>query len=227
MERRWAAWSRGKDTWEQECPLLIHCHPVKTNEKEARSWEHEISGHSTIPFCLWRRRFLQTLCAPQVCATGSPSFISSLFPHSLKYHSDSQINDLSREIRVSKPMFCFFFFFFKISRKFSLIAKKEKTTQGLCRELSPSLAAKNIISFHLVMSMCRVISCVVGRGCLLWPACSLDKTLLAFALLHFVIQGQTCLLFLPLHSNLLWWKWLLFLVLVLEGVIGLHRTGQC
>ena len=34
------------------------------------------------------------------------------------------------------------------------------------------------------MSMCRVFSCVVGRGCLLWPVCSLGKTLLAFALLH-------------------------------------------
>ena len=33
------------------------------------------------------------------------------------------------------------------------------------------------------MSMCRVFSCVVGRGCLLWPVCSLGKTLLAFALL--------------------------------------------
>ena len=44
------------------------------------------------------------------------------------------------------------------------------------------------------MSMCRVILCVVGRWCLLWPMHSLGKTLLAFALLHFVLQGQTCLL---------------------------------
>ena len=29
------------------------------------------------------------------------------------------------------------------------------------------------------MSMCRVFSCVVGRGCLLWPVHSLGKTLLA------------------------------------------------
>ena len=43
------------------------------------------------------------------------------------------------------------------------------------------------------MSMCRVFSLVVGRGCLLWPVCSLGKTLLAFALLHSVLQGQTCL----------------------------------
>ena len=41
-----------------------------------------------------------------------------------------------------------------------------------------------------MMSMCKVISCVVGRGCLLWPVHSVGKTLLAFALLHFVLQGQ-------------------------------------
>ena len=44
------------------------------------------------------------------------------------------------------------------------------------------------------MSMCRVFSCVVGRGCLLWPVPFLGKTLLAFALLHSVFQGQICLL---------------------------------
>ena len=82
------------------------------------------------------------------------------------------------------------------------------------------------------MSMCRVISSVVWRGCLLWPVRSLSKTLLAFDLLHFVLQGQTCLLlqvfldFLLLHSNALWWKGHLFGVLVLEGLVGLHRTVQ-
>ena len=60
---------------------------------------------------------------------------------------------------------------------------------------------------HLVMSMYRVFSCVVGRGCLLWPVHFLGKTLLAFALLHSVLQGQMCLLlqvfpdFLLLHSS--------------------------
>ena len=43
------------------------------------------------------------------------------------------------------------------------------------------------------MSMRRVFSCVVGRGCLLWPVRSLGKTLLAFALLHSILQGQICL----------------------------------
>ena len=57
-----------------------------------------------------------------------------------------------------------------------------------------------------MMSICRVISCVVGRQCLLWLVRSLGRTLLAFALLHFVLQGQICLLlqvfldFLLLHS---------------------------
>ena len=94
---------------------------------------------------------------------------------------------------------------------------------------SPSSTAKNIIN---LMSMCRVFSCVVGRGCLLWPVHSLGKTLLAFALLHSVLQGQICLLlqvsldFLLLHSSPLWWKGHLFGVLVLEGLVGLHRTVQ-
>ena len=44
------------------------------------------------------------------------------------------------------------------------------------------------------MCMCRVFSCVVGKGCLLWQVHSFGKTLLAFALLHFVLQGETCLL---------------------------------
>ena len=83
---------------------------------------------------------------------------------------------------------------------------------------------------HLVMSMCRVISFVVGRGCLLWPGHSPGTTLFTFALLHFVFQGQICLLlqvsldFLLLHSSPLWWKGHLFWVLVLEGLVGIHRN---
>ena len=85
---------------------------------------------------------------------------------------------------------------------------------------------------HLAMSMCRVFSYVFGRGCLLWPVHCLGKTLLAFALLHSVLQGQICLLlqvsldFLRLHSSSLWPKGRLFWVLVLEGHVSLHRTVQ-
>ena len=82
------------------------------------------------------------------------------------------------------------------------------------------------------MSMCRVFSCVVGRGCLLLPVRSLGKTVLVFALLHSVFQGQICMLFqvfldfLLLHFSSLKWKGHLFWVLVLKGLIGLHRTVQ-
>ena len=57
---------------------------------------------------------------------------------------------------------------------------------------SPSLAAENIIFGidYLVMSMCRVVSCVVGRGCLLWPVRSLGKTMLAFDLLCFYYKAK-------------------------------------
>ena len=64
------------------------------------------------------------------------------------------------------------------------------------------------------MSICRIISFTFGRGCLLWPGCSLSKTLLAFALLHFVPQDQTGLLvqisldFLLFQSSPLWWKYI-------------------
>ena len=77
-----------------------------------------------------------------------------------------------------------------------------------CKEYNKS----DISIDHLVMSMCRVVSCIVERGCLLWPVCSLGRTLLAFTLLPFVLQGQTWLLlqvsldFLFLHSSPLWWK---------------------
>ena len=58
------------------------------------------------------------------------------------------------------------------------------------------------------------------------------KTLLAFALLHFVLQGQICLLlqisldFLLLHSSPYNEKDIFWGVLVLEGVVGHHRTVQ-
>ena len=86
---------------------------------------------------------------------------------------------------------------------------------------------------YLVMCRCRIFSCVIGRGCLLWPMRSLGKTLLLFALLHSVFQGQICLLpqgvsCLPtfaFQSPIM--KRRLFLgVLVLKGLVGLNRTIQ-
>ena len=57
-------------------------------------------------------------------------------------------------------------------------------------------------------------------------------SLLAFALFHSVLQGQICLLlqvfldFLLLHSNPLEWIGHQFWALVLEVLVGLHRTVQ-
>ena len=97
-----------------------------------------------------------------------------------------------------------------------------------CNEYNQS----DFVVDHLLMSMCRGCSCVVGRGYLLWPVHSLHRTPLAFSLLHSVLQSQICLLLqvfldlLLLHSSFLKWKGHLFWVLVLEGLVGLHRTVQ-
>ena len=102
---------------------------------------------------------------------------------------------------------------------------------------SPSFAAKNIINLISVLTIwwcpCVESSLVLLEGGVCCDQCILlAKLLLAFALLHFVLQGQTCLLlqlsldFLLLHSSPLWWKGHLFGMLVLEGLVGLYRTIQ-
>ena len=91
---------------------------------------------------------------------------------------------------------------------------------------SSFLAAKNIINLISVLVIwwcpCVVFSCVAGRGCLLWPMHFLGKTLLVFALFHSIFQ----LCFLP--AIYLGPKTTLsFLgMLVLKGLVGLHRTIQ-
>ena len=85
---------------------------------------------------------------------------------------------------------------------------------------SPSLAAKNIINLVLVLTIwlysCAESSLVLLEESFCWSARSLGKALLSFVQLHFVPQGQTCLLlqvsldFIPLHSSPLWWKGHLF-----------------
>ena len=99
---------------------------------------------------------------------------------------------------------------------------------------SPSLAAKNIINLISVLTSwwcpCVESSSVFGRGCLLWPMCSLGKTLLAFDLPHFVfllacysrylLTSYFCI---PVPYNE---KDIFFGVLVLEDIVDLHRTIQ-
>ena len=82
------------------------------------------------------------------------------------------------------------------------------------------------------MSMCRVFSCVVGRVCLLWPVHSLGKTLLAFALLHFVLPRPN----LPVTAGVSWlptfafqspiMKMIFFWGVSSRSLVGLHRTVQ-
>lgn len=85
-----------------------------------------------------------------------------------------------------------------------------KSCFPLLYRASPSSAAKNIIDLILALSIwwwtCVVFSCTAGKGPLLWPVCFLTKLLLPFALLHFIFQGQTSLLFHVSLDFLLGWK---------------------
>ena len=88
-----------------------------------------------------------------------------------------------------------------------------------------SLAVKNIINLILVLTIwwCPFVESspiFLEEGvCYLWPVHFLGKALLAFSLLRFILQGQTCLLlkvfldFLLLHSSPLWW-WKRYLLCV-------------
>ena len=83
------------------------------------------------------------------------------------------------------------------------------------------------------MSVCRVVSCVAGSGCFLWPVHSLGKTLLTFSLLHFVCQRQNLTVtpgisWLPTFAfqSPIMKRTPLFLVLVLECLVGLQRIFQ-
>ena len=94
---------------------------------------------------------------------------------------------------------------------------------------SPSLATKNIINLISVLTIwwcpCVKSSFVLLEDAVCSDQCVFFAKLLAFALLYFVLQGQTCLLpqvsldFLLLYSSPLWAKGHLFLVLVLEGLV--------
>ena len=81
---------------------------------------------------------------------------------------------------------------------------------------SLSLTAENIVNLISVLTIwwcpCVESSLVLLEEGVCCDQCILLTKLLAFALLHFVLQGQTFLLlqvfldFLPLHSSSLWWK---------------------
>ena len=94
----------------------------------------------------------------------------SCFPHLLQFSSEFWKKELLIWSTVSfQSCFCWLY-------NFSIFGCKEYNQSDFSID-------------HLVMSMCRVGSYIVGGGCLLWPVCSLGKTVLAFALLYFVSQG--------------------------------------
>ena len=83
---------------------------------------------------------------------------------------------------------------------------------------------------HLVISRCKDIFCVAGKTIFSWPVCSLEKTMLAFPLIHCVFHSQInpllqiSLDFLLLQSSPYDKKRHLILVLVLEGLVGLNNS---
>ena len=101
---------------------------------------------------------------------------------------------------------------------------------------SVSLAAKNIITLISVLTVwwcpcCRVISCVVGRGCLLWPVRSLGK-ILSLCPASFctpkpnmpVTSGISWLLIFAFQSPIM--KRTSFLGVISRSIVGLHRIIQ-
>ena len=105
---------------------------------------------------------------------------------------------------------------------------------------SPSLATKNI--FNLISALtiwwCPCIWTSYDVHVYCWKRVFAMTTAFSWQNsvslwpVSFCTPRAICLLlqvsldFLLFHSNPLWWKGRLFLVLVLEGLAGIHRTGQ-
>ena len=134
------------------------------------------------------------------------------FPQFVVIHMVKGFDTVNKaEIDVFLGLSCFFFW---------ATVSSQSCFCWLYRD-SPSLAAKNIINLILVLTTwwcpCVESSLVLLEEGICYDECVLlAKTLLAFALLHVVLQGQICLLlqvsldFLLLHSSPLWWKGHLF-----------------
>ena len=121
-------------------------------------------------------------------------------------------------------------FFLLIVYSFSIFGCKEYNQPDLIIQIS---VIQISVKFHQ-FQWCTFVESFLfyWKRALIWPVYSLGKILLAFALLHFVLQDQTCLLFqvsldfLLFLSISLWWKEYLLLLLVLERLVVFHRTIQ-
>ena len=133
-------------------------------------------------------------------------------------------------------------FFFNLSLNLMIWATiSSRTCFYWLNGASPSSAIKNINKSdfsidHLVISMDRFIFWVVGKGCLLWPVHSLGKSLVSFCPALFCTPRPN----LPVALGISWLLTFAFqspmmkrtsfcvcvCVLVLEGLVGLHRITQ-
>ena len=101
---------------------------------------------------------------------------------------------------------------------------------------SLSFAAENVINLISVLTIwwcpCVVFSCVVGRGCLLWPGHFLGKTISLCPASFRILRPN-----LPVTPGVSWLRTFafqspimkrtyFFWVLALKGLVGLHRTVQ-
>ena len=90
----------------------------------------------------------------------------------------------------------------------------------------------DVCTGHLMTSMCRVIPCVLGRGCVAMTSAfswqnSINLCPASFHIPKSNLPVTSGVSWLPtVHSNPLWRKVHLCWVLVLEGHVGLHRTIQ-
>ena len=174
--------SPGKNTG-MGCHFLLQCIKVKSESEVAQP--------------------CSTLCDPMDCSLPGSSIHGIFQARAPEWAA----------IAFSSGFPYFLLFKSKLGNKEFMIWATVRSPSCFCwvYRACASLAAKNIIKLISVLTIwwcpCVVFSCVVGRGCLLWLVCFLGKTLLAFALLHSVLQGQICLLlhvfldFLLLHSS--------------------------
>ena len=118
--------------------------------------------------------------------------------------------------------------FFNSNLNFTIKSQGLSHSQSQCcfswlHRASPSLTAKNIINLISVLAIswcpCVVFSCVAGRRCLLWPVHSPGKTLYLP-----VTPGVSWLATFAFQSPIM--KRTSLGVLVLKGLVGLHRTVQ-
>ena len=112
----------------------------------------------------------------------------------------------------------------------------QETLKSLLQHHNSSFAAKSIINLISILATwwcsCVELSLVLLEESVCYDQYVLLTKLLVFVLLYFVLQRPT----LPFTPDILtsylciptpsWWKGHLFLVLALEGLIGLHRTDQ-